>query len=170
MAATAARPATTHRVVEAFARAWANPSLDGFLDLFTEDVHLSAPLTEPSVGLGRAYEEFSRLLYVWPDVRGVVDRASAHGDTVFIEWRLLGRFAGRDQSFRVVDRIITRDGKIAEREMFGDGLAIAQAFLRFPTKWPRIWRSGLAPTRSMRRVMRATTSRRRFHTGPEVAG
>jgi SnoaL-like protein len=148
--------------VAGFARAWSKPTLEGFLELFAAGVRLSAPLTQPSIGREQAYEEFARLLYVWPDVRGVVDRWSAAGDTVFIEWRLEGPFAGRFLSFRAVDRIISRDGLITAREMFADGLPIAQAFLRSPTKWPRIWRSGLAPAGWVRRVMRAATSRRRF--------
>jgi ketosteroid isomerase-like protein len=155
---------STNPLVAGFAATWAAPSLDGFLRLFTTDVVLRAPLTEPSTGIDAAREEFARLLYVWPDVHGVVDRWSASGDAVFIEWRLQGRFANRALSFRVVDRIIERDGKIADREMFADGFAIAEAFLRSPTQWPRMWRSGLAPARWLRRAMRGTTSWRRFAT------
>ena len=156
------RDARRHPVVNGFAEAWSAPTLEGFLNLFTTDVRLRAPFTEPSTGHDEAYQEFARLLYVWPDVTGVVDRWSAAGDTAFIEWRLQGPFSGRNLSFRVVDRILTRDGLIAEREMFGDGLTIATPFLRSPSHWLRTWRSGLAPMRWMRRVMRLTSSRRRF--------
>lgn len=149
-------------VVDGFTRVWAAPRVEDFLALFTPDVRLRAPLVESSVGLAAAYEEFARLLYVWPSVHGIVDRWSATEDAVFIEWRLEGDLGGRHLSFPVVDRIIVRDGLIAEREMFADSLALAAPFLRSPRNWLRIWRSGIAPTRSARRLMRATTSRRRF--------
>jgi SnoaL-like protein len=155
-------------IVEKFAAVWAVPEPERFLPLFTQDVRLVAPLVETSIGLDRAYEEFARLLYVWPAANGIVHRWSATDDLVYIEWTLRGEFRGRSLEFLVVDRLVLRAGLIAEREMFADGLRIAPAFLRSPTAWARIWRSGIGPGPTIRRLMRATTSRRRFRR-PQAA-
>lgn len=149
-------------VVDGFARVWAHPRVDDFLELFTSDVRLTAPLVEPSVGPDQAYEEFARLLYVWPDAHGVINRWSATDDVVFIEWTLQGDFYGRHLAFRLVDRIVFRDGLIAEREMFADGLTIASAFLKSPRGWWRVWRSGMAPGHRSRWLLRAFGSSKRF--------
>lgn len=149
------------RVVERFAAAWSSPSVDGFLAILTPDVRLRAPLVEPSDGHAGAAEEFARLLYVWPTVHGVVRRWSAVDDAVFIEWTLQGDVDGRHVAFDVVDRLIVRDGLIAERELFADGMTLAAPFLRSPRQWLRVWRSGIAPAPWLRRLMRSTPGARR---------
>lgn len=149
------------QVVERFAAAWAHPSVDGFLALLTPDVRLRAPLVEPSDGLDGAAEEFARLLYVWPGVHGVVRRWSASDDAVFIEWTLQGDVAGRHVAFDIVDRLIVRDGLIAERDMFGDAMTLAAPFLRSPSQWIRVWRSGIAPMPWLRRLMRHSPGARK---------
>lgn len=119
-----------------FADAWARPDVDRFVALLAEDVRLLQPVTPVVVGRGAARREFARLLQWLPDLCGVVDTWSASGDTLMIAWRLGFTLGGGPYELRIVDRIVFRDGKIAEREAYFDSLRFLLTTLTRPSAWP----------------------------------
>lgn len=150
-------------VVDGFAAAWHAPtSADIFLPLFTDDVVLAAPFFDQSFGRDAARAEFNRFFYLLRDVHGTVHRWAARDGVVFIEWTLGARFGRTELVIPTVDRIRYRNGLIAERVAYADTLPIMRVVARRPWLWPRVWRSGMAPWPRARKLMRSTTSHRRF--------
>ena len=68
-----------------------------------------------------------------PDLRGEVERWGATEDGVLIELGLRGKLRGRPVEWTAVDRIILRDGLIAERRSYFDPLPLGMALLSRPT-------------------------------------
>ncbi|HWH32561.1 MAG TPA: nuclear transport factor 2 family protein [Egibacteraceae bacterium] len=142
------------RLAEAFAEAWARPSLAAFRPLLADDVRLSAPFMDDTAGVEEGLGELARLLRLWPDVRGEVHRWGATADGVLIEWTMRGRLGRADVAVPAVDRIVIRDGLIAERVAYFDTLPLLAAALRQPRLWPAVLRSGLGPSARLRRAAR----------------
>lgn len=123
-------------VARRFTDAWAAPEVDRFVALLAPDVLLLQPVTPRIVGRDAARAEFARLLRWLPDLRGTVDHWAATGSTLLIAWRL-GFTVGRKRlELRIVDRIVVRDGSIAEREAYFDPLPLLLAVLLRPRSWP----------------------------------
>ena len=109
--------------VDAFEQGWAlgaSQGADAFLDHFVPrwidpDVVLHQPLARPARGLRQFAEAFRRLFTALPDLTATVDgwRSTDAGVDVHLDFRgTLGRTPVR---FRSLDRIVLRDGRIAER-------------------------------------------------------
>jgi ketosteroid isomerase-like protein len=121
--------------VRRFAEAWAAPRVEGFVALLAPDVLLLQPVTPPLRGRAAAEAEFARLLAWLPDLVGTVDRWAVQGDTTLVAWRLRFTLGRRPFELRLVDRIVWREGLIAEREAYFDSLRFLLATLRRPSAW-----------------------------------
>ncbi len=122
-------------VVRAFTEAWAAPAVERFVALLAPDVRLLQPVTPTIVGREAARREFRRLLRWLPDIHGVVDEWSVAGNTALIAWRLRFTLGGASFELRIVDRLVVRDGLIAEREAYFDSLRFLLATLARPAAW-----------------------------------
>jgi ketosteroid isomerase-like protein len=129
--------------VDGFRRFWAAPSLDGFGALLADDVTLVQPLARTMRGLDEVRRGF-RPVFAWlPDMRGEVDRWSASGDVLYVDFRLMATIGGRHFEWPVIDRFVLRaDGKATERVSYFDSLPLLAATLGRPSGWGRLWSSG----------------------------
>ena len=129
--------------VDGFRRYWSAPSLDGFDALLSPDVELVQPLSPRMRGRAEVRAGF-RPIFAWlPDVHGVVDRWSASGAFVFIEFRLRATIGGRPFEWPLVDRFTLRDDGLArERVSYFDPCPLLVAALTRPSGWRRLWTSG----------------------------
>ena len=127
--------------VEAFARYWQAPSLDGLDGILAEGVVLRQPLGPTSRGLAAAKRAFSRIFTAIPDLHAEVDRWAATDDGVLIEFRLIGSVGGRPIEWPVVDRFVLEGGMGVERVGYFDPIPLLRAFLTRPTSWWRFLRS-----------------------------
>jgi len=152
-AATSPTVPDAARFVEQFADAWAGPHPDRLLDLLQPEVRLVQPLFGLTTGRTTAQASFFGPLFRFlPDLHLEVDRWSAVGDTVFIEWTAGATLAGRPFRWSGVDRFVLAQGRAVERVAYFDALPLLGAVLRHPSSWPAFWRSGMARTwRSMLR-------------------
>lgn len=132
----AAVAADVAEVARRFNEAWASPDVDRFVSLLAEDVVLRQPVTPKVVGRAAARDEFTRLLRWLPDIHGVVDHWSASGANLLVAWHLCFSIAGKKLAIPIVDRIVVRDGLIAEREAYFDPLPLLLAVLLRPHAWP----------------------------------
>jgi ketosteroid isomerase-like protein len=142
--------------VDGFRRFWAAPSLDGFAELLAPDVQLVQPLAPTMRGLEEVRRGFEPIFAWLPDLHGEVDRWSANGDVVYIEFRLIATIGGKPFSWPVVDRF-TRgaEGKATERVSYYDPMPLLAAALARPAGWGRLWTSGTLGTLTRRRVARS---------------
>ena len=147
---------TDAEFVEGFRRFWAAPSLDGFAELLAPEVTLVQPLAPTMRGLGEVRRGFEPVFAWLPDLHGEVDRWSASGDAVYIEFRLIATIGGKPFAWPVVDRFTRRaDGKATERVSYFDPMPLLAAALARPAGWHRLWTSGTLGTLLGRRPARA---------------
>ncbi len=130
---------------KAFADHWAAPSVDGLKVLLTDDVRLVQPMSKPAIGIEAAKRWLAGVLAMIPDIRAEVDRWSATGESVFIEFRLIGTIAGRRVEWPVVDRfLLADDNRARDRVSYFDPLPLLSAGLRSPTGWLQLLRTALS--------------------------
>jgi len=122
-------------LVRHFAAAWDAPQVDRFVELLAPDVVLLQPVTPRIAGREAARVEFARLLRWLPDLRGTVDHWGSDGAAILIAWRLRFTLGSAPFELRIVDRIVARDGLIAEREAYFDSLRFFLATLARPSAW-----------------------------------
>ncbi len=135
---------TAEEFVTRFATFWSDPSPERMAKLLTPDVVLVQPLSPPMHGLEAAQREFGRLFAWLPDLRATIDAWGAHGDALFIEFRLHATLGGRRLEWPVVDRFVMRGDKAAKRVTYFDAMPLLLAVLRSPGSWLGWWRSGAA--------------------------
>lgn len=129
--------------VDAFRRFWATPSLDGLDALLDPGIVLVQPLSRPARGLAAAKRQFARIFALIPDLHAEVDGWSAAGETIFIEFRLIGTLGGRRLEWPAVDRFRVPGTRATLRVSYFDALPLVGALLTRPSSWPRLARSGL---------------------------
>jgi hypothetical protein len=105
------------------------------------------PLAATTYGHAGLRELFAPLFATIPDLRGDIVRWGESADGVLIELHLHGTLGSRPIAWTVVDRIVLRDGMIAERRSYFDPLPVAAQLLRAP--------------RAARRLLPALLRRRR---------
>jgi hypothetical protein len=127
--------------VQAFAKVWAHPTMEGFARLLHPDVRLAAPMMKTTVGRDAGLEELGRLLWLRPDVRIEVNRWGARGDVVLIELTLMATVGGRLLRVPAVDRILLKDGLVLERVTYADPIPVLLTLLRHPRDFLRWVRS-----------------------------
>jgi len=144
--------------VEGFRRFWSAPSLDGFAALLRKDVILVQPLAPKMRGLEQVHAGFAPIFSWLPDLHGEVDRWSATGNVVFIEFRLQATIGGRPFEWSLVDRFALDDeGMATERVSYFDPLPLVLATVGRPSGWWTFWRSGAAAS-LLRRAPRPASS------------
>jgi ketosteroid isomerase-like protein len=137
MSATAER-ATGEELVAFFAEGWRIGASDPerfyahFGSRFTPDALLTQPLAAPAHGPRGLRDLFAPIFAAMPDFGVEVLRWGATADGALIEIRLRGTLSGRPISWTAVDRLVLRDGLIAERHSYFDPLPLLRAFLRSP--------------------------------------
>ena len=130
--------------VESFARHWADPKIERLPELLTDDIVLIQPMAPTARGIDEAKKWFAGVLATIPGIRAEVDRWSASGDQVFVEFRLIGNVGGREVQVPVVDRFtLAGDGRARERVSYFDPLVLIRAALRSPRGWWQLLRSRL---------------------------
>lgn len=119
-----------------FEQAWKNPTADGLAALLAEDVVLIQPHLPPIRGRAAAHAEFARLFAWIPGTHSIVRSSRESGDLAFIEHEL--RFPVGNGTIRLpsVDRIVLRDGLIAERVVYFDQLRLMLGVLKHLSLWP----------------------------------
>lgn len=134
----------TAEFVHRFAGVWAAPTVDGLVGLGHPDAVYRRPLATASHGAAAQANFADELLKTVPDLRGeVVSWAAVDDDTLFVELRLSGTFGRRPIEWTSVDKIVLRDGLIAELRSHFDGLALLGALARRPRGWPTWLRAKL---------------------------
>jgi hypothetical protein len=125
--------------VRRFADVWSAPTVEGLVGLTRPDATLTQPLAAPAHGHDRLANLFDELLQTIPDLRGeVLTWAAADEHTVFVELRMTGTFGRRPIEWVTIDKIVLRDGLIAERVANFDGLRLLASLARRPRGWP-VW-------------------------------
>ena len=99
---------------------------------FTPDCLLTQPLAAPARGPAGLRQLFTPLFLAVPDLRVDVVRWGATDDGALIEIRLHGTLGGRPLTWTAVDRLVLRDGLIAERHSYFDPLPLVVALARRP--------------------------------------
>lgn len=131
--------------VERFQEFWRRPSLDGLAAVLRPDVELVQPLAPRMRGLDQVRRGFAPIFAWLPDIHAEVDRWSATGNVVFIEFRLLATVGGRPFEWPLVDRfVVDDDGMAVMRISYFDPLPLLVAAGRRPSGWWRLWSSGAA--------------------------
>ena len=143
--------------VERFSAAWADPSPERLLELTHPDVVLIQPGMPRLEGTERARRGWARLFALWPDLRAEVDRWSATGDYVFIDFRLRATVGRRPFEWPAVDRVLLENGLVRERVSYFDPLPLMLESLKRPSKLPATVRlmRGAYPRGSSRRALAA---------------
>ena len=82
----------------------------------------------------------------WAKFHVKVHRWAAREDAVFIEFTLIGTFGEREVSWPAVDRIVLRNGLVAERVSYFDPMVLGVQLLTRPRGWRRLLASGVRPS------------------------
>lgn len=130
---------------EQFAGGWAagGPAerfVDHFAPLCTPDVVLIQPLSRPLRGVEGLRRMAEPLFDAMPDLRGETLRWGTTADGVIVELRLSGTLAGRRLDWITMDRILLRDGLMAERRAYFDPTPLLPAMLSRPRAALRLLR------------------------------
>jgi hypothetical protein len=133
-----AAPGSTAEFVDWFRAGWAIGARDPerfFTHIaarLTSDALMTQPMAAPVRGEAGLRRLFTPLFKVIPDLHGEVVRWGETADGVLIELRLSGTLGRRAVSWITIDRIVLRDGRIAERAANFDPLPLAWALVRSP--------------------------------------
>lgn len=135
MSAATAQLSETEAFVERFAAGWAAGTegfFDRFLPLATDDVLLRQPLLPAARGHEGFRALFEPLFAAIPDLRGDVLGWTPEPDGATIELALHGTLDGVALDFVTHDRIVLRDGLMAERHAQFSPRPLLAAALRRP--------------------------------------
>jgi SnoaL-like domain len=125
-----------------FADYWAAPSADGLAALLADDVRLVQPMSRPAIGIEGAKRWFAGVAAAIPDIHAEVDRWSATGEYLFIDFRLIGTVGGRRVEWPAVDRfVLGDDNRATERVSYFDPTPLLLAGLRSPRGWIQLVRA-----------------------------
>jgi hypothetical protein len=127
---------------QGFADYWAAPTADGLPALLADDVRLVQPMSRPVVGIEGAKRWFAGVAAAIPDIHAEVDRWSATGEYLFIDFRLIGTLAGRRVEWPAIDRfVLGDDNRATERVSYFDPTPLVLAGLRSPRGWLQLVRA-----------------------------
>ena len=121
--------------VERFTAGWAGgrdalaAEMDGHV---AHDVLLTQPLLPPARGLPGFRAQFERLFRAVPDLTGEVHAWGPTADGVLIDMTFHGTLGGRSFEVPNCDRIVLRDGLLAERHARYDPLPVLAIAARRP--------------------------------------
>ena len=124
-----------------FAKGWALPKPDQFLDYFLPLIDPEATFTQPMFPMARGHDQiatlFRQLFVLLPDMTATPTRTAAQHDIVFIESDCSATLGRKPVRFSVCDRFQIQDGKVIDRRSYSDSLPLALRTLRRPSAWPR---------------------------------
>lgn len=106
--------------VRRFAQRWGNPDPQALRDLMHEDTRNLIPPMERPGNREEVVAHFQSVLQRVPDLRVEVTRWAVAGDAVFVEWDAHATVRGAPLQWRGVDRVVLRDGKTVEGQVFWD--------------------------------------------------
>jgi ketosteroid isomerase-like protein len=110
-------------------RATLGSEFDGHV---AEDVLLTQPLLPPARGVEGFRAQLERMFRAVPDLRGHVHAWGPTEDGVLIDMTFHGTLAGRPFELPNCDRIVLRDGLLAERHARFDPLPVLAIAARRP--------------------------------------
>ena len=130
---------------ERFAAGWAAGGpverfVAHFAPLCRPDALFVQPLAPPTRGRDGLRQLFGPLFEAMPDLRGEVLRWGPTDDGVIIELTLRGSLGGRPLEWTVADRVILRDGLVAERRSYFDPTPLLPALVMRPLAALRLMR------------------------------
>jgi ketosteroid isomerase-like protein len=137
------RQADAQAWVDGFIEGWRAPAgpeafYAHFRPMLAPDVRLIQPQLPTAVGHEAFRRRFVEPLFTFmPDVHGEVEDWAARGDTLMIALTLIATVGGRPVRWRVVDRIVLRDGVATMRESYFDPTPLLVAVVTRPRAWPR---------------------------------
>ena len=105
-----------------------------------DDVLLTQPLLPPARGLAGFKDQFDRLFGALPDLTGTVHTWGPTADGVLIDMTFHGTLADRPFELPNCDRIVLRDGLLAERHARFDPLPLFRVAVRSPIGLARLVR------------------------------
>jgi ketosteroid isomerase-like protein len=134
---------TVRDFAERFDLAWRSgrDGLSEFEAIVAPDVVLTQPLMPTARGLEAFRAQFDAIFDAIPDLRGEVMAWGATDDGVLIDLRLRRTVAGKPVELISCDRIVLREGLLAERHARMDPLPLIRASLRSPRTALRLLRS-----------------------------
>jgi hypothetical protein len=135
----------SNEFAEQFATGWAGGGpterfVEHFAPLCTPGVLLIQPLSRPLRGVAGLRRLAASLFDAMPDLRGEMLRWGPTEDGVIIELALRGTLDGRPLDWVTVDRIVLRDGLMAERRAYFDPTPLLPAMLSRPRAALRLLR------------------------------
>ena len=126
----------------------------------TPDVLLVQPLLPTARGVPAFRAQFDGIFAAMPDLRGEVLAWGETDDGVLIDLALRGTLGGRPVELITCDRVVLRDGLMAERHARMDVLPLVRASMASPARpgrccgrWPE--RGGRAAAKRPRAAGRA---------------
>src|SRR5262249_38188770 len=143
-------------IVKAFQMVWAAPSANQyrFLDNFSPDVLLRAPLAGTARGRAAGYAAFRRTYALLPDLTAEVTDWCVSQRSIYISMIFRTSVRGPFE-WPSVDVLTLTDGVVPERRAYFDPLPLLGYFLRHPSltwRWmnvrfraaPKTWPDGTA--------------------------
>lgn len=135
----------SNEFAEQFGNGWAGGGptdrfVEHFAPLCAPEVLLIQPLSPPLRGVAGLRRLAASLFDSIPDLRGEMLRWGSTEDGVIIELRLHGTLGGRPIEWITADRIVLRDGLMAERRAYFDPTPLLPAMLSRPRAAVRLLR------------------------------
>jgi hypothetical protein len=101
--------------VEAFARFWADPDATLVGPVLTPDVKGYWPWSiEPVQGVDDYVDHIAKIIDYVPEIRLIVGEHATNGDATFVRWIMHGKGVAGPFELSGIDRLILRDGQVAE--------------------------------------------------------
>jgi limonene-1,2-epoxide hydrolase len=127
-------------LVEVFARGWALPKPEEFIEHFVPYLHPDVVMEQPGMPAGHGIAGFAdasrRLFALIPDLTATVEFWAASGESVLIIATATGSIGGEPVSFAVCDRFDLAGDLIVRRQAFFDPTPLRRLVLRRPRVWP----------------------------------
>lgn len=101
--------------VEAFERFWANPDPSLVASVLTTDVRGYWPWNNtPVQGVGAYVDAIAKIIEYVPGLRLTVSHHATNGNCTFVQWIMHGNGVSGRFELAGIDRMILRDGLVAE--------------------------------------------------------
>lgn len=107
-----------------FRKAWGTRSPDDFAEVFHQTGTVYHPTMERPAAGSELWDYFDRLRTVAPDVHLSVDRWTARGSIVMIEWSMRARYGSEELAWNGMDRFTILGDRAVEGIAYFDTLAL----------------------------------------------
>lgn len=126
-------PSAEHPFIGQFREAWACATLDALMAPLRDDVTLIQPMSKPIVGKLAATNEFRRVLYRLPGMRGEDISGLGQGDLVLIDWTMVVPIGAKTIRVPIVDKVLLEGGLVKKRTAYFDPTLVSRPLLRSPS-------------------------------------